>query len=251
MNASVVLSSAASKRLIAKGVAAHPTVRHALSEGRVVIARGTTNAFVAEELCSAAIDRGAYAAGFIDRVWNVNARVGEMEEIVLLRGKPTDETPDKTLAALAAGDVVVKGGNALDPWGIVGVLLASSTAGTVGRYAAAAMARGVSLVIPISVSKSIHTSVIDLSQEMGIGRVALHDGLPCGMYPLHGQIVTEVEAFHLLCEVDAVHVASNGVGQGRGSVSLLVYGDNDAVRRAYALAQSLHDETDVELAGRA
>jgi len=251
MNASVVLSSAASKRLIAKGVAAHPTVRHALSAGRVVITRGTTNAFVAEELCGAPIDRGAYAAGFIGRVWDVNARVGEMEEIVLVRGKRTTEAPDATLAALAAGDVVIKGGNALDPWGVVGVLLASAAAGTVGRYAAAALARGVDLIIPISVSKSIHTSVIDLSQEMGIGRVSLHDGLACGMYPLHGQIVTEIEALHLLCGVDAVHVASNGVAEGRGSVSFLVYGEDKAVREAHALARSLQGEADVELTGRA
>ncbi len=251
MNASVVLSSAASKRLIAKGVAAHPIVKHALEEGRVVITRGTTNAFVAEELCGKKIDRGAYAAGFIDQRWNVNARVGEMEEIVLVRGKATTEAPDKTLAALAAGDVVIKGGNALDPWGIVGVLLASATGGTVGRYVAAALARGVHLVLPISVSKSVHTSVVDLSQEMGVGRVALHDGLPCGMFPMHGQIVTEIEALHLLCGVDAVHVASNGIGAGRGSVSLLVYGDDATVQDAYALVTGLHDEVDVELSGRA
>jgi len=247
----VVLSSAASKRLIGKGVAGHPIVKHALGSGRVVITRGTTNAFVAEELFGKGIDRSAYAAGFIDRRWNVNTRVGEMEEIVLVRGKPTDEAPDKTLAALAAGDVVIKGGNALDPWGIVGVLLASAVGGTVGRYAAVAAARGVEMVIPISVSKSIHTSVIDLSQEMGTGRVALHDGLPCGMFPLHGQVVTEVEALHLLCGVDAVHVASNGVGAGRGSVSLLIYGEDAAVRKAYDLVGTLQDEVDIELVGRA
>ncbi len=251
MNASVVLSSAASKRLIAKGVAAHPIVKHALGNGRIVITRGTTNAFVAEELCGKKIDRGAYAAGFIDQRWNINARLGEMEEIVLLRGKPTDESPDKTLAALAAGDVVIKGGNALDPWGIVGVLLGSATAGTVGRYTAGAIARGVDLLIPISVSKSIHTSVIDLSQEMGIGKVALHDGLACGMFPLHGQVVTEVDALHLLCQVDAVHATSNGVGAGRGSVSLFIYGEDSAVRKAYDLVASLKDEVDVELSGRA
>jgi hypothetical protein len=251
MNASVVLTSAASKRLIAKGVAAHPGVKRALGKGRIVITRGTTNAFVAEELCGAPIDRGAYAAGFIDRHWNVNARVGEMEEIVLDCGRPVAETPDQTLSSLGAGDVVIKGGNALDPWGVVGVLLASATGGTVGRYVAAALARGVDLVIPISVSKSIHTSVVDLSQEMGAGRMSLHDGLACGIYPLHGQIVTEVEALRLLFGVDAVHVASNGVGAGRGSVSLLVYGDDDVVSRAYEFVASLRNEADVELAGRA
>jgi hypothetical protein len=251
MNASVVLSSAASKRLIAKGVAAHPSVGKALGNGRCVTARGPTPGSVAEELCGAPIDRGAYAAGFIDRHWNVNARMGEMEEIVLVRGKLANEPPDQTLSSLAAGDVVIKGGNALDPWGVVGVLLASATGGTVGRYVAAALARGVDLVIPISDSKSIHTSVVDLSQEMGTGRMSLHDGLACGIYPLHGQIVTEVEALHLLFGVDAVHVASNGVGTGRGSVSLLVYGDDDDVSNAYKFVDSLRNETDVELAGRA
>jgi hypothetical protein len=251
MNASVVLSSAASKRVIAKGVAAHSSVRRALAEGRIVITRGTTNAFVAEELCGKKIDRGAYAAGFIDRRWNVNSRVGEMEEIVLVNGEATGESPEKTLAALAAGDVVIKGGNALDPWGIVGVLLASATGGTVGRYVAVALARGVEFVIPISISKSIHTSVIDLSQEMGVGRIALHDGLPCGIFPLHGQVVTEVDALHLLFGVDAAHVASNGVGAGRGSTSLFLYGDDAAVRKAYELVESLRDEEDVELVGRA
>jgi hypothetical protein len=250
MNASVVLTSAASKRLIAKGVAAHPSVKRALGEGRIVITRGTTNAFVVEELCAAPIDRGAYAAGFINHHWNVNVRVGEMEEIVLVHGRPTHEAPDETLSSLAAGDVVVKGGNALDPWGVVGVLLASATGGTVGRYVAAALARGVDIVIPISISKSIHTSVIDLSQEMGAGKMSLHNGLACGIFPLHGQIVTEVEALHLLFGVDAVHVASNGVGAGRGSVSLLVYGDAAAVNNAYEFVTSLREEADVELAGR-
>ncbi|MEI6171435.1 MAG: hypothetical protein WCQ45_03015 [bacterium] len=251
MNASVVLTSAASKRLIAKGVAAHPSVGKALGNGRIVITRGTTNAFVAEELCGAPIDRGAYAAGFIDQRWNVNARVGEMEEIVLVHGRPANETPDQTLSTLAAGDVVIKGGNALDPWGVVGVLLASATGGTVGRYVAAALARGVDIVIPISVSKSIHTSVVDLSQEMGAGRMGLHSGLACGIFPLHGQIVTEVEALYLLFGVEAVHVASNGIGPGRGSVSLLVYGEDAAVSNAYAFVSSLREEADVELAGRA
>jgi hypothetical protein len=251
MNASVVLTSAGSKRLIAQGVAAHPSVRRALDSGRIVITRGTTNAFVAEVLCGVPIDRGAYAAGFIDQRWNVNTRLGEMEEIVLVRGRRSTEDPEETLAALSLGDVVIKGGNALDPWGIVGVLLASPTGGTVGRYVAAATARGVDLLLPISVSKSIHTSVIDLSQEMGTGRIGLHDGLPCGMFPLHGQIVTEIDALHLLFGVDAVHVASNGLGAGRGSVSLLIYGEDVAVRRAYDFVAGLRQEADVDLVGRA
>jgi hypothetical protein len=251
MNASVVLTPAVSKRLIAKGVAVHPAVRKAMHEGRVVVTFGTTNAYVAEELLGTSIDRGAYAAGFIDTAWNLNARLGEMGEVVFERGRRVEWEPEKTLSSLKAGDVLVKGGNALDPWGIVGVLTAASNGGTFGRYVPTATARGVEIIVPISVGKSIHSSVIDLSQQMGIGRIPLRDGLPCGMSPLHGQLVTEIEAFHLLFGVDAAHVASSGIGEGKGSVSLLLYGEEDPVQRAFDLVHALRGETDVTLDGRA
>ena len=50
MKMTVTLTVAESKRLIAKGVAAHPAVRQALENGLVAIAKGTTNGYVAEEI---------------------------------------------------------------------------------------------------------------------------------------------------------------------------------------------------------
>ncbi|MEW5825395.1 MAG: hypothetical protein AB1778_01030 [Candidatus Bipolaricaulota bacterium] len=251
MNASVVLSSAASKRLIARGVAAHPKVHQAMSEGRVVITRGTTNAFVAEELLGEPIDRAAFAAGFIDDRWNLNARFREMTDILLEKGRRIDAEPEAVVQRLQAGDVVIKGGNALDPWGTVGVLLASASGGTVGTYIPAAVARGADLVIPISVSKSVHASVADLSLEMGSGRTEPHQGLSCGLFPLHGWIVTEIEALDLLFGVESLHIASGGVGPGRGSVSLLLRGEAKPIQNALAAISAWHDEQDVELVGHA
>ena len=251
MNASVVLTPPMSKRLIAKGVAALPVVQSAMKDGRIVVTLGTTNAFVAEELLGRSIDRGAFAAGFIDCTWNVNRRLGEAGEVVLHSGKPVDTGASDILSSLAAGDVVIKGGNALDPWGTVGVLMAAATGGTVGRYVAPALARGADIVIPISIAKSVHTRIAELPRRMGVGRLALHSGLPCGMYPLHGRVVSEVEALELLFAVCVTHVASGGVGSGAGSVSLVLEGEDDAVRDAYALIETLRDELPTELTGRA
>jgi len=251
MNASLVLLPGASKRLIAKGVAALPSVQRALVEGRIVIALGTTNAFVAEELLRTTIDRGAYAAGFIDDRWNINRRLGEAREVVLDRGRPADLVPDEVRTGLKAGDLFIKGGNALDPWGVVGVLTAESTGGTVGRYAPIAFARGVEIVIPISLAKSVHASVVDLAGQMGIGRCDLHMGLPSGLYPLHGRVITEADALEALFSLRATHVASTGVGAGAGSVSLWIEGDEAEVRAAHALVESLRSEPDVSLQGRA
>jgi len=251
MRASVVLTPPMSKRLIAKGVTALPQVRIALECGHIVITLGSTNAYVAEELLGAPIDRGAFAAGFIDDRWNLNVRLGESKDIVLERGTPIELESTAILEALAPGDVVIKGGNALDPEGVVGVLLGASTGGTVGRYVGTCLARGVEIVTPISLSKSIHTSIVELSGEMGIGRINSQMGLPCGIFPLHARVVTEIDTLKMLYPVRALHVASGGVGIGAGTVSILIEGEDAAVRDAFALVESLQDEPDVKLSGRA
>ena len=45
-----VITPTAGKRLIGKGMAAHPAVGRALSAGTLVIVAGTTNGYVAEEV---------------------------------------------------------------------------------------------------------------------------------------------------------------------------------------------------------
>ena len=50
MQALFTLTSSESKRLLGKAVAALPEVRHAKEHGYLVISRGSTNAFIIEEL---------------------------------------------------------------------------------------------------------------------------------------------------------------------------------------------------------
>jgi hypothetical protein len=250
MKAYVVVRPAAAKRLIAKGVAAHPIVEEALREGTIVVTLGTTNAYVVEELTGEPIDHGAFAAGVIDARWSLNARIGEARDVVLKGGKPISMEPEELLASLGSGDVIIKGGNALDPFGTVGVLMGASTGGTVGRYVPTALARGVDVVIPISVAKSVHTSIGDLATELGSGRMSLGDGLPCGIFPLFGHLVTEIEALEILFSVRAIHTASGGIGPGTGSVSLVLEGEEDDVSRAYALLSQLAEEPEPTVQGR-
>ena len=250
MKASVVLNSTTAKRLIAQGVATHPLVSNALSQGTVVVTLGTTNGYVAAELVGAPIDQGAFAAGVIDDRWNINARLGEASDLVLRDGEQIPFDEKAVLDALTAGDVVIKGGNALDPFGTVGVLMAAATGGTVGRYVPTAQARGVDIVIPISLSKSIHASVANLALEMGSRKVELAMGIPCGMFPLTGHVVTEIEALALLFDVHATHVCSSGIGIGQGSVSLLIEGEEANVRAAFARVDELSQLPEIPVEGR-
>ena len=251
MKACVVLNENMSKRLIAKGVAATPLVKNALAKGTVVITLGTTNAIVAEEILGRTIDRGAFAAGFIDDRWNINARVGEVGEIVLREGKEVTVDSQELLDSLGAGDLIIKGGNAIDPWGVVGVLTGAVNGGTVGRYLPLALARGVDVVIPIGLAKTIHSSITDLARELGSGKIDRCMGIPCGIFPLVGRVITEIDTLETLFPVEVTQVANGGVGRGVGSVSLLITGEKAAVEKAFDLVSSLQGEPGIVLEGRA
>ena len=250
MKASAVLNSTTAKRLIAQGVAAHPIVTAAMAKGTVIVTLGTTNGYVAAELLCAPVDQGAFAAGVIDDRWNINARLGEASDLVLKDGAQVPFDEKAVITGLTAGDVVIKGGNALDPFGTVGVLLAAATGGTVGRYIPTAIARGVDVVIPISLAKSIHTPIGELAQAMGSRKSDLHMGLPCGMYPLTGHVVTEIEALELLFNVRATHVCSNGIGVGQGSISLWIEGEDAQVQAAFERVQELAALPEIPVKGR-
>ena len=61
-----VVTPAAGKRLIAKGIAQHPEVKRALAEATIVVVAGTTNGYVAEELLeSIGQSEGFSRRGFI------------------------------------------------------------------------------------------------------------------------------------------------------------------------------------------
>ena len=58
-----VLTVSEGKRLIARAVAQMPIVKQALKEGIVIIASGTTNTYVAEEILGRTIEHGAFVSG--------------------------------------------------------------------------------------------------------------------------------------------------------------------------------------------
>ena len=61
-----ILTAAESKRLIGKAVAQMPIVRNALANGMVIIIKGTTNAYVAEEITGKKADHAAFVTGRIE-----------------------------------------------------------------------------------------------------------------------------------------------------------------------------------------
>ncbi len=65
VQAQPILTVSESKRLIAQAVKEMPIVKNALANGMVIIGKGTTNAYVAEEITGRKIERAAFVRGRI------------------------------------------------------------------------------------------------------------------------------------------------------------------------------------------
>ena len=246
LRAAFAFTPAESKRLIGRAVAAMPEVRKAFAEDVLVIAHGSTNVYVAEELLGPMPrPRGTFLSGqVINGVFCQTEPSEKGPMIVVERGRvvPPKPTMQEVLDAGGPGTIVIKGANAVDPQGNAGVFCAHAGCGTIGFAYGFVAGRGVGLVVPIGLEKLV-PSVPAASRELGHDRLYYHSGFRVGMMPLvNATVVTEITAFHILFGLDAVHVGGGGVSGSEGSVVLVATGEQDALDRAIAVIDTIKGE---------
>lgn len=226
----IVFTPDESKRLIAAGIAQLPVVKKALQKGKIVIAGGSTNGFVASEILKTDIDAYRYTVG---RIYHGELGTTPEEErskpFILIDGKPSDITIDDALAEFSVNDVFIKGANAVDHEGNAGVLAANPQGGTVGAFWGLVTARGAHLICPVGLEKLI-PSVDEACNESGQQRFIHSMGLPVALMPISGaKVFTEIQAIKQLFDLEAAHIASGGIMGSEGSVVLSVKGSSDKI----------------------
>ena len=242
VSALVTLTPSESKRLLAKAVAALPEVQRAMRSGTVVVGKGSTNAFIVEELQGVTIDKGEYTAGVITQgAPRVNVATLPRPS-VLRQGKAVDISLSEAVKDFGPEDVFIKGANAVDVQGNAGILVTSNVAGTIGAALPKVATRGSHLVVPVGLEKLI-PSVAEAARNCGIFRFKYALGSAPGMVALMtAKVVTEVQALAVLAQVRATHVASGGVGGSEGSVVLAFTGAEASVKKAFDLVSALKGE---------
>jgi len=247
MLAEVVLTPSESKRLIGKAVASMEVVKEALKSGLIVIIKGTTNSYVAEEILKESIEKGRYGRGIV--VPGSLSYVPDEEsipDIIIEKGKVRkDLSLEEAVKMLKSGDVLVKGANALNPDGTTGVFIARTPiteGGTTGRSIGTVVGRGVNFIIPVSLEKLIPLSIREVVTQLNDREVDLAMGLTVNMMPTMGRVVTEVEAFKILTGAEAVNIGAGGVDGAEGARIFLLKGDEEAVKKAFNLVQSIKGE---------
>jgi len=241
MRMEVVLTVSESKRLIAKAITAHPAVEDALRNGTVAVAKGTTNAYVAEELLGKSIDKHRYVSGWVQPATAKGTVKNDFPDVVLKNGKPLDGiSAPEAARSMGPGDVFIKGANALNYASkVAGVLIGHPTGGDIGATIGHLVARRVRLIIPVGLEKNIATDIHAvhnlLSDEPS------KEDVPT-MWPVYGEIITEIEALNLLTDVQSAQIGSGGVNGAEGSVRILFWGDLQQIEITSQLIKTIQGE---------
>lgn len=257
MKAAITLSPEESRRLIAKAIVEMDVVKEALEKGTIALPLCSSAGYVAEEIMGKSINIGHYYCGFIhDDGWCRLAPELRQEgrgELIFRQGEPIwldfpRESILKYIADMGPDDVVVKSGNVIDVDGRIGILVGDPDGGEAGRYLPHIISKGIKSIVPMTINKTLPVHLDDLINNMGTKAIKRRwsYGLTCGMLPWHGIVVTEIEAFKWLTEVEALPCGAGGFGSGAGSVSFFLQGEEESIAKAWKLVREVKGEPILE-----
>ena len=238
------LTVAQGKRLIARGVARHPYVREKMSSGMIIITRGTTNTYIAEELAGLDAPRGSFMLGNMSpvSVGDPAEGVAKHPDVILVDGKRADIGLEEALKLLKEGDIVFKGGNMLDYENRqVAVCVGSPTGGTVGKIEPYVGDGKATLFIPIGLEKQVYGDLKEYEDALD-GKVKRLNGVPRLYVYRTGIVFTEIEAIRQFADVGVFPLASGGIAGREGGISLVVYGPEGEVSKILDEVKSLENE---------
>lgn len=245
MRAIFVFTPPESKRFIAKAVSRLPEVIRAKENESILIAHGSTNVRVAQEIIGQCPEPDKFLSGeVINGILCITQAEEKPPMIVVRKGKlvPPALTMEETLEGFGAGSVFIKGANAVDPEGNAGVYVAHPSAGTIGFAYGILSARGIQMIVPVGLEKLV-PSIKKAAQHVGQDTLYYCMGIKIGMLPMvNAKIITEVEAFRILFGLEAIHIGGGGVNGSEGAVVMAAEGEKEKLDQAIELIESIKGE---------
>ena len=262
MKAQIVLTPNESKKLIAKSVVRMDSVQKALSNGMVVMHPSSSTYFIFEEIVGTKPMADVWVCGWVGphgtcvelgrSMHSLETAKADLNEAsghdpedfdsswVIQNGEVRyGATLKELFEEMGPGDIYIKGVNALDAGGNVGVLIGSTTgAGTIGRVVTASRKKGFSLIFPTGLEKLIPGTIREAASMATRGCFEYAMGIPAWLFPVEGLTVTEIDAVNMLTGARAVPVSSGGLGGAEGAVTLAIEGESESVQRAIDYAEA-------------
>jgi len=252
--AQVVLTPTESKRLLSKAVLNLPEIQRALSDGILILHPSSTTIFMLGELGLKLTDERIWVCGHVSPKGLCMARpiidtVLEDRDytaakypfdLIIRKGKllPFKQpTLGPALEEMDSKDIYVKGVNAIDLEGNAGVLLAEKRGGSLGLVLEKQKTKKFKIVIPVGLEKRIPIPIGDAIKAAN--KIEKAQGIPCAIWRLRGKLITEIEAFRQLCNVEAIPVSAGGLCGAEGAFVWVLQGEETNVQKAYRLCDQI------------
>ena len=229
-------------------MASHPAVLSALKNGTVVVVAGTTNGYVAEEILKTlgifpGFSRKRFFRGITLTPGSNVTSEGRLSDesafsgdVVITKGEwRKGKTIVDVIDELKEGDVILKGANAVDlNRKQAAVLIGHPKAGTIAVALQAVLGRRARLIIPVGLEKRVCGDLCRLAEKVNL---SIAGGFR--LFPVPGQVFTELEALQLLTGVTAEVIAAGGVCGAEGSCWLALSGTKEQEEAAEMLLASV------------
>lgn len=241
------ITTAMGKRLIGKGIAQLPPIHAVLEKGTLAIIAGTTNGYVAEEVLgmlnqTEGFTRMGFRRGLTAAPGNKAPNVDFPGDVIIVDGTwQRGKTIYDIVEDLKAGDVVLKGANAFDPYGHAAVQIGHPQGGTIHATLSAVYGRRVQILVPVGVEKRVFEDVIELAAY-----VNAPDASGTRLYPIPGQIFSELDAIEVLTGAEARLIAAGGIYGAEGAAWVGVSGSQEEEVAAADLIRSVRNEPPCE-----
>jgi hypothetical protein len=259
MLAQVSLIPAESKKLIAKAVTNLDIFQRALRKGSIILHPSSSTYFMIEEITGRKPPTDVWICGLI-------VPKGACVEMGTIINKPTSSPSTEQIGGIGAAhnpaaypyswalrrgelllgeplgslleqmgseDIYVKGVNALDVQGTVGVLWGSlAEGGTMALVMKAQQRKQFKVIFPAGLEKLVPFPLNEVAREAKKSKYDYGMGIPCGLLPCQGVVVTELKAIEMLSGAKAIPIAAGGLGGAEGAITLVIKGSKAQVTKA-------------------
>jgi len=258
MRAQVTLLPTESKKLISKAVARMDMVRQTLAEGIIALHPSSSTYFIVEELLGTRPETNFWVTGIVcpkGTCVEMGAAIGEgaivtqQPEESAATGNPlayrmtwvikggklsSGMSLGELLDQMGPKDIYIKGVNALDIDGNVGVLIGNLVeGGTIARVIARARERGFQLIFPVGLEKLISIPIKQAAKETPKKTYKYSMGVACNLFACEGGLViTELKAIEILTGAIAIPISAGGLGGAEGAITMVIKGDDEQVSQA-------------------
>lgn len=153
-----------------------------------------------------------------------------------------DENVEDIIKSFNSKDLFITGANAIDAFGNAALLIGSPGGGGYGKVLGATYTEGFTTLILTTSDKLIPGNIKALYGSVHRKGCDYAYGMACGLAPIEGEIITELEAVKLIADVEAVIFARGGVGEAAGASAIQISGMVDEVEKVLSAVDEIRKE---------